>query len=106
MQAAKHAITLQVTTPGTPGKDSRQALITIREGEIGVLEVPELGRFGFQPTFATNSKSRIVAVIFDHRETPPRRLGDVNLEVTGSEVQTKTSPSFLIRVFRVVEIKS
>ncbi len=67
------------------------------------MDVTDVGKFAFEPSFPKNDSKTVTVTIFDLESTPGHRLGEVHLTAAGPAVQSNTSPSFGIRVLRVVQ---
>ncbi len=78
---------------------------TTKENEAARISVDGVGTFEFTPTLKKPSESVVEVVIHDAAETPPRKLGAVEVRVAGERVQTKTSPSFGVKVVRMRDAK-
>jgi hypothetical protein len=101
-QGGKRVVFMEITVPkkGVPPMG-----VTTHEDETATLSVDGVGNFGFQPTIPKDDTNAVVVAIFDLGSTPSRRLGDVKVPIAGTVVQSKTTPSFGIRVLRVVQPK-
>jgi hypothetical protein len=102
LQATKRAVFLEIALPTQGAPPVR---VAIREGEMATVEVADVGKFGFEPSLQKNQAAAVVVSIFDIAANPRRRLGDVQTMPGTKEVQSKTTPSFGIRVLRVTEPK-
>jgi hypothetical protein len=101
-QAKKRSVFLEITVPkkGVPPLH-----VAAAEGDSATMDITDVGKFAFEPTFPKNDSTAVTVAIFDRGTTPKRRLGEVQLSAGGIAVQSKTSPSFGIRVLRVVQPK-
>ena len=103
-QAAKRGVRMEITLP----KDIKDTPIQIaaREGESGTIEIPDFGKFGFEPRFKEGANGVVVVAIFDAAVSPNKRLGQVEVPADGKQrLQSKTSPDFGIRIMGVIEPK-
>lgn len=97
----KRSIDLEITLPN--GAAPR---VMVPEGEGAIVRLPDRTGFGFVPTIRDGEQASIVAVaIWDVDTVPNRRLGDVEVKVGAPSVASDTTPSFAIRVVRVVKPK-
>lgn len=101
-QARKRVVWLEITVPSQGAPPLR---IATPEGEMATVEVADVGKFGFEPIFPNKQGSAVAVSIFDIAATPRRRLGDVLTGLGAKAVQSKTTPSFGIRLLRVTEPK-
>jgi hypothetical protein len=101
-QAKKRSVFLEITVPkkGVPPLQ-----IAAAEGESATMDVTDVGKFAFEPSFPKNDSTVVTVAIFDLGTTPRHRLGEVLLTAGGNAIQSKTSPSFGIRVLRVNQPK-
>jgi hypothetical protein len=88
----RRSIVLEIKLPNGSTPQLR-----ILEGETGTASLPDLGKYGFAPTF---NGGVVVVEIFDLGNQ--QRLGEVRAAVGGAAVQSSTKPQFGIRVIRVV----
>jgi hypothetical protein len=102
VQSGKRAVRMEITVP----KDIPPLQITSREGEIAELEVADVGKFGFEPTFQKGDNSVVIVTIFDLATSPRKRLAQVEVPADGKQqVQSKTSPAFGIRIVSITAAK-
>jgi hypothetical protein len=88
-----------------PVKDVPKASVATHEGEAATMSVPDLGTFAFQPTLGDDHKT-VVVVIFDEGSQPHHRLGEVRATIGGPVAQSKTTPTFGVRILQVTEPKT
>jgi hypothetical protein len=100
----KRVVTLSVLRPNAP-EDTRPSLITALEDGMATLGIPDVGRFGFTPSFAKGDAKTVVITIFDASAQPARELGRVEVVVGDEPVESRTTPSFVIGVTRVTRPK-
>lgn len=94
---AARVIRLAITPPG---KDAPTSVIATHENESVTVHVPDLGNFGFTPVIGSDNRT-VVVTIFDNRNDGHKRLGEVQAPVGGKVVQSKTEPSFGIKIVSV-----
>jgi len=95
--AVKRDVVLELTLPNGATPQLRVA-----EGETGSVELPDIGKFGFVPTFQNSDTRNVVVELIDLGKTPHQRIGRVEAVVDGSKLQFDTRPRFAVRVVRVV----
>jgi hypothetical protein len=95
--AAKRDVVLELTLPNGATPQLR-----IAEGQTGSVELPDVGKFGFVPTFENGTDRPVVVELFDLRKTPRQSLGRVEAAADGERRQFDTTPRFGVRVVRVV----
>lgn len=100
----KRVVELSVLPANAP-KDARPAKVMTLEGEAGAVGIPDLGRFGFTPSFRKGDDKTVVVAISDMGSTPARELGKVDVPVGGKAVQSRTKPAFGIQVTQVIQPK-
>jgi hypothetical protein len=100
----KRVVTLGILRPNAP-RDARPSQLTTLEDGMATLGVPDLGQFGFTPSFPKGDAKTVVVTISDAGSRPSRELGKVEVVVGGKAVASKTEPSFLIEVTRVIQPK-
>ena len=77
--------------------------VIVREDEGALVRLPTGTRFGFVPSIRQGQDPpRVVVAIWDVDAQPNSRLGQVEAVVGGARVQSDTSPSFGLRVTRIV----
>jgi hypothetical protein len=78
--------------------------VIVREDEGALVRLPSGTRFGFVPTIRRGQDPlKVVVAIWDVDAQPNNRLGQVEAVVGGARVQSDTSPSFGLRVTRIVK---
>jgi hypothetical protein len=77
--------------------------LAISERQIAPMDVQGVGRFGFQPTFETDSQWAVIVTLFVQQGEEWNRLERLELSLNGPAIASKTSPSFRIRVSNVTE---
>lgn len=100
LQTPKRVVTLGIVAPNA-AKDASPARLTVLEGGTGSLAVPDVGRFGFSPSFQPGDDKTVIVTIFDASTQPSNELGKVHVPVGGNIIQSKTKPSFGIQVINV-----
>jgi hypothetical protein len=97
----KRVVTLGILAPNAP-KDARPvSIMTLEDGMAG-MTVPDVGQFGFTPSFRKGDDKTVVVTIFDTSTKPGTELGSVDVVVGAkAAVQSKTKPSFGILVTAV-----
>jgi hypothetical protein len=95
--AQQRDIVLDLSLPngGTPQ-------LRIAEGETGTVELPDVGKFGFVPTFREDNTGVVVVELFDLTRTPHQRIARLELIVGGAIMQSDSTPQFGVRVTRVL----
>jgi hypothetical protein len=95
--AQQRDIVLDLSLPngGTPQ-------LRIAEGETGTVELPDVGKFGFVPTFREDNTGVVVVELFDLTRTPHQRIARLELIVGGDVMQSDSTPQFGVRVTRVL----
>jgi hypothetical protein len=96
----KRSIEMEITLPN--GAVARAAT-TEEEGVI--VKLVDGRRFGFVPILPHGNDVVAMVGIWDVDRKPVQKLGSVNVEVGGVIVHSDTSPSFGLRVARVIEPK-
>jgi len=77
--------------------------VLVREDEGALVRLTSGIRFGFVPSIRQGpAPLHVVVAIWDVDTEPNNRLGEVEAVVGGDRVQSKTSPSFGLRVTRVI----
>lgn len=101
-QSAKRVVTMAITVPkkGVP-----PVTLTTREDEMVTLSIDGVGKIGFEPAFRKNDDSTVIVTVFDIASSPRQKLGEAEVPVAGTLVQTKTSPSFGIQIVKVTQPK-
>jgi hypothetical protein len=96
----QRSVELEITLPhgGTPR-------VIVPEGEGATIKLPNGSRFGFVPTLPRDDDARVVVGIWDVDSVPFHKLGQVEVDVGGPVTHSDTSPSFGIRILRVVKSK-
>jgi hypothetical protein len=84
-------------------KDAPPLRISVRENETLITEIKDAGTFGFEVKFRDRRASTVLLVIFDAETSPHVLLGAVEVPVNGKRVESNTSPSFGLRIVRIVE---
>lgn len=97
VQSGSHVVRLGIVV----SKDKPQMQVMVKDGEMGVLQVDGGGRFGFTPTVSPAQSKTVTVEIFDAAGKEPKSLGKVDLQVGAEIVDTKTTPSFGLRVSEV-----
>jgi hypothetical protein len=95
--AGKRSIVLELSLPNGATPQLR-----VPEGETGSVELTNVGKFGFVPTFQDENQRVVVVELFDLKRTPHQWLGRLEAVVGGDKVQSDTTPQFGVRVVRVV----
>lgn len=98
--ARKRTLTVEITLP-----TKAVARPTVPEGEGFVVTLPDGTRFGFVPTISPDGEAVVTVDIWDLNRKPMHKLGSVTIEAGGSMVRSDTSPSFGVRVLRVIQPK-
>ncbi len=96
----KRSVEMEITLPN--GAAPR---VVVREDERAVVKLPDRTRFGFVPTIRGGDGTAVVVGIWDVDSVPLRKLGSVEADVGGAVVRSDTSPSFGLRVARVIKSK-
>ena len=93
--AQQRDIVLDLSLPngGTPQ-------LRIAEGETGTIELPNVGKFGFVPTFREGTTGVVVVELFNLSRTPHRRVARLEVVVGGDTLQSDSTPQFGVRVAR------
>jgi TonB family protein len=88
-------VVLKITLP-----NGQTPVLNVRDGDMGYLDVPDLGRFGIAPsigdTASASSPTRVS--IYDRADGGPRLLGTVDVALGAGTVQSATTPSFGIEL--------
>ena len=100
----KRVVTLSVLRPNAP-RDARPSQITVLEDGLSTLSIPDLGQFGFTPSFAKGDGQTVIVTISDISTKPARELGKVEVIAGGKPVASKTTPVFTVGVTSVVQPK-
>lgn len=80
--------------------------VAVPEAEGAIVRLPDRSGFGFVPTIREGDDPlTVVVAIWDVDAKPNRRLGHVEVVVGAPAVKSDTSPSFGIRVLRVISKK-
>ena len=94
----KRAVEMEITLP-----NGAVAHASVPDGEGAIVRLPDKTRFGFVPTVrGGDDASTVIVTIWDVDKVPNRELGRVEVEISGPPMQSDTTPSFAIRVPRVV----
>jgi hypothetical protein len=114
-RAVLAAVTLAAAAALAPRKHTVEMAITLPTGAVAHASAPEDegvmvtladgSRYGFVPALTPDDESRVIVSIWDVDAKPIRRLGTTTVASGGADVQSETSPVFLIRVVRVVRPK-
>jgi hypothetical protein len=72
--------------------------INIREGDEGVIDLKERGKFAFAPTVRNDDSAKVVVAIWDLANSERRKMGEVIAPAGGDEVLSTTEPPFRIRI--------
>jgi hypothetical protein len=96
----RRSVDMEITLPN--GAATR---VTVPEDEGVVVKLVDGTRFGFVPTLPHDDDSPVVVSIWDVDRKPIRKLGSLTVEVGGESVHTDTSPSFGVRVVRIIKPK-
>jgi hypothetical protein len=97
----KQAVDLEITLPnrGVPR-------VRVKDREGAVVTLPDGRRFGFVPTLREGSAGSVLVEIWELNEQTRSRLGEVEVEPAAAmPVPSQTTPSFGIRVLRIVPSK-
>lgn len=101
-EAAKGVLSPRVirlaVTP--PGKDAPTTATATHENELVTVVVPNLGAFAFSPVIASDNRT-VVVTIYDDRNEGHKVLGKVEAPIGGKVIQSKTTPSFGIKIVSV-----
>jgi hypothetical protein len=98
---AKRSVDMEITLP-----KSGAPRVRVKENEGAVVTLPDGRRFGFVPTIRDGGDAAVVVVIWDVNSALFTRLGQVDVEVGGPKaVQSDTTPSFGIRILRIIQSK-
>jgi len=76
--------------------------VIVRENEGAVVKLPDGTKFGFVPTMQIREDVAVVVGIWDVNRIPCDKRGSVAVDVGGPVVHSDTSPSFGIRILRVI----
>src|SRR5438309_10476771 len=98
--ARKRSVDMEITLPN--GAVARAAA---PEDEGVIVRLVDTARFGFVPTLPRDNETPVVFTVWDVDAKPMHKLGTVTVETGGGMVRTDTSPSFGIRVLRVIKPK-
>jgi hypothetical protein len=109
------ALSMSALVSSAPRKRSVEMEIALPNGAVARAATPEEEgvivklvdgrRFGFVPTFPHGDDSVVMVSIWNVDGKPVRKLGSVDVEVGGQSVRSDTSPSFGVRVARVIAPK-
>jgi hypothetical protein len=97
--AQKRSVDLEITLPtgATP-----RAIVGDTVG--AAVTLPNGTRYGFVPTIQADGKA-VVVKIWEIDSVPSRMLGSVEVEDGGPVVRSDTTPSFGLRVVRIIRSK-
>lgn len=98
--ARKRSVQIEITLPN--GAVARAA---VPEDEGVVVKLVDGTRFGFVPTLPRDEDAIVAIAIWDVDRKPMEKLGSVTIDTGGPMVRSDTSPSFGIRVVRVIKPK-
>lgn len=98
--SARRVVLMEIMLPG----DDRKLRLGAKEGEMASLVVDGMGSFGFTPKLITSDEKLIEVAIFETTGDKPKLLGKVDVSISQEIVKSKTSPSFGLRVHRVVQL--
>jgi hypothetical protein len=68
------------------------------------VDVPQGGRFGFQPTIDSIAPQWVTVTVFTLKGEDRNELGQVKVFVGGKAASSQTSPSFQVRVTKVTDV--
>src|ERR1700688_5327789 len=94
----KRSVEMEITLPN--GAAPR---VIVLEDEGAIVRLPDGRRFGFVPTVRSDNDAAVVVGIWDVDSVPYHKLGQVEVDVAGPVTHSATSPSFGIRIVRVVK---
>jgi hypothetical protein len=75
----------------------------VREGDMGTVTIDDFGRFGFKPVLRDDAATAVRVDIFDAAAAEPKLLGTADVSVGAAAVQSKTTPSFALRIPHVTQ---
>jgi hypothetical protein len=93
----KRVITLSILAAGAEN-DMR---ITALEDGSASINIPDVGQFSFAVSFRKGDDKTVVVTISDPSTKPATELAKIDAPVAGKPVQSRTKPSFEIRVVSV-----
>jgi hypothetical protein len=96
----KRSVEMEITLPN--GAVPR-AIVPEDEGVS--IKLPDLRRFGFVPTIRNGDVVLVVIALWDLDRVPIRLMGHIETAVGGPAVYSDTSPSFGVRILRVIKPK-
>jgi hypothetical protein len=109
------ATAIAVAAAPAPRKRSVEMAITLPNGAVAnaaapeddgvVIKLVDGSRFGFVPAVSPSDDSTVAVSLWDVDARPMKKLGTVTAAVGGAEVNSGTSPAFLIRVVKIVKPK-
>lgn len=109
------AVSMSALVSSAPRRRSVEMEITLRnravaraaapEDEGVIVKLVDGTRFGFVPTLPRSDDPVVAVSIWDVDRKPMQKSGIVNVEVGGPMVHSDTSPSFGLRVVRVIKPK-
>ena len=70
-----------------------------------IVKLVDNTRFGFVPTLSRDDETHVVFSVCGVDAKPMQMLGTVTVEIGGATARTDTSPSFGIRVVRLIKRK-
>jgi len=100
-KAAARVVFLEVTVADKP-----PARLASREGDMSVLEIEGVGRFGLLAKVADAEGKQVAIDIFDLAKDDKTPVGKVTAATGGETVESSTTPRFRIRVRQVTAPKS
>jgi hypothetical protein len=84
-------------------KDKTAMRMMVREGDMGTVTIDDFGRFGFKPVLRDDAATAVRVDIFDAAAAEPKLLGTADVSVGAAAVQSKTTPSFALRIPHVTQ---
>jgi streptogramin lyase len=96
----KRSVEMEITLPN--GSAPR---VIVPEDEGAIVKLPDGKRFGFVPTLRSADGTAVAVGIWDVDSVPFHKVGQVEVDVGGPVTHSDTSPSFGIRIVRVVKSK-
>jgi TonB family protein len=78
------------------------AVEVMDQAGVGIVDVPNVGKFGFTPIRGASPTGRMIAIYqVGDPGSPLRPFGNVQVELNGGVVQSSTTPSFGIELVRL-----
>jgi hypothetical protein len=91
-------VSLNVTLPG----GNTVAVEVMDQAGVGIVDVPNVGKFGFTPIRGASPTGRMIAIYqVGDPGSPLRPFGNVQVELNGGVVQSSTTPAFGIELIKL-----